>query len=121
RSARSPTPRTAPSRPATASCARPSPEHPAPGPASARPAASWTWPGAAWQGPPVTIWTFGALAAGLAALVWGADLLVKGAASTATRFGIAPVIVGLTVVAFGTSAPELAVSVSAALGDTTDV
>lgn len=69
----------------------------------------------------MTIWTFGALAAGLAALVWGADLLVKGAASTATRFGIAPVIVGLTVVAFGTSAPELAVSVSAALGDTTDV
>lgn len=69
----------------------------------------------------MTAWTPIALLVGLAGLVWGADLLVKGAASIATRLGIAPVIVGLTVVAFGTSAPELAVSVGAALGGSTDV
>ncbi|MFP5257170.1 MAG: calcium/sodium antiporter [Acidimicrobiia bacterium] len=69
----------------------------------------------------MTVWTPIALVVGLAGLVWGADLLVKGAASIATRLGIAPVIVGLTVVAFGTSAPELAVSVGAALGGETDV
>jgi len=69
----------------------------------------------------VTVWTFVALLIGLVGLVWGADLLVKGAASIANRLGIAPVIIGLTVVAFGTSAPELAVSVSAALGGETDV
>jgi len=57
--------------------------------------------------------TFLALAVGLVFLVAGAELLVRGAASIATRFGIAPVVIGLTVVAFGTSAPELAVSVSA--------
>lgn len=60
--------------------------------------------------------TFVALAAGLVCLVVGAELLVRGAASIATRLGIAPIIIGLTVVAFGTSAPELAVSVSAGFG-----
>jgi cation:H+ antiporter len=63
----------------------------------------------------VTVWTFVALAVGLVCLVGGAELLVRGAASIATRLGIPPVIIGLTVVAFGTSAPELAVSVSAGL------
>jgi len=63
----------------------------------------------------VTALTFVALAIGLVCLVAGAELLVRGAASIATRLGIAPVIIGLTVVAFGTSAPELAVSVSAGL------
>jgi cation:H+ antiporter len=61
----------------------------------------------------VTVLTFVALLVGLVCLVGGAELLVRGAASIASRFGIAPVIIGLTVVAFGTSAPELAVSVSA--------
>lgn len=69
----------------------------------------------------VTAWTFVALLAGLASLVVGAELLVKGAAAIASRLGIAPVIIGLTVVAFGTSAPELAVSVSASLGGDADV
>ncbi len=64
----------------------------------------------------MTIWTVVALAVGLVCLVAGAELLVRGAASVATRLGIAPVIIGLTVVAFGTSAPELAVSVSAGFG-----
>lgn len=50
---------------------------------------------------------------GLALLVGGADLLVRGASQLALRFGISPVIVGLTVVAFGTSTPELAVSLGA--------
>lgn len=64
---------------------------------------------------PVTVLTFVALLVGLVCLVAGAELLVRGAASIASRLGIAPVIIGLTVVAFGTSAPELAVSVSAGL------
>ncbi len=55
------------------------------------------------------------LVAGLVLLVFGADLLVKGAARLAASFGVPALVVGLTVVAFGTSAPELAVSVKAAL------
>jgi cation:H+ antiporter len=69
----------------------------------------------------VTVWTVVALIAGIGLLVAGAELLVKGAAAVATRFGVAPVVIGLTVVAFGTSAPELAVSVGAGLGGDTDV
>ena len=46
---------------------------------------------------------------GLVILVFAAEWLVKGAASIASTLGISPLIVGLTVVAFGTSAPELAV------------
>lgn len=52
---------------------------------------------------------------GLGALSLGADWLVRGASSLAGRLGISPLVVGLTVVAFGTSAPELAVSTKAAL------
>lgn len=55
---------------------------------------------------------------GLALLFVGAEGLVRGAASLALRIGITPLVVGLTVVAFGTSAPELVVSVQAALGGT---
>lgn len=44
----------------------------------------------------------------------GADFLVRGAGSIALRFGVTPLVVGLTVVAFGTSAPELVVSLKAA-------
>jgi cation:H+ antiporter len=69
----------------------------------------------------VNAWTVIALVIGLVGLVGGAELLVKGAASIATRLGIEPVIVGLTVVAFGTSAPELAVSVGASFGGSSDV
>lgn len=54
------------------------------------------------------------LFAGLVLLVFGADLLVKGAARLAANFGVPALVIGLTVVAFGTSAPELAVSVKAA-------
>ncbi|HEY5642347.1 MAG TPA: calcium/sodium antiporter [Woeseiaceae bacterium] len=52
---------------------------------------------------------------GLALLIWGADRFVHGAAATARNMGIAPLLVGLTVVAFATSAPEVLVSVVAAL------
>jgi cation:H+ antiporter len=54
------------------------------------------------------------LVVGLVLLVIGADVLVKGAARLASNFGVPALVVGLTVVAFGTSAPELAVSVKAA-------
>ncbi len=52
--------------------------------------------------------------AGLALLVLGADLLVKGASRLAAALGISPLVIGLTVVAYGTSAPEMAVSVKSA-------
>ncbi|MFP4146033.1 MAG: calcium/sodium antiporter [Phycisphaeraceae bacterium] len=54
------------------------------------------------------------LALGLALLVGGAEALVRGASGLAARLGVAPLIVGLTVVAFGTSTPELVVSLQAA-------
>lgn len=52
---------------------------------------------------------------GLLILVFGAELLVRGASGIALAAGISPLVVGLTVVAFGTSSPELAVSVKACL------
>ncbi|MDH3615014.1 MAG: calcium/sodium antiporter [Gammaproteobacteria bacterium] len=53
--------------------------------------------------------------AGLVLLMWGADRFVHGAAAAARNFGVAPLLIGLTVVAFATSAPEILVSVVAAL------
>src|SRR5690606_37470220 len=58
---------------------------------------------------------------GLATLVIGADVMVRGASRLAVSFGVSPLVVGLTVVAFGTSAPEMAVSVGAALSGTPDL
>ncbi|MEP2776041.1 MAG: calcium/sodium antiporter [Luteolibacter sp.] len=58
---------------------------------------------------------------GLVLLVFAADYLVKGAASIAAAVGVSPLVVGLTVVAFGTSAPELAVSVAAAFKGQADI
>jgi cation:H+ antiporter len=60
-----------------------------------------------------TAW--GLLVAGLVILSVGADFMVRGGAKLAVRFGISPLVIGLTIIAFGTSAPELAVSVGAAL------
>jgi cation:H+ antiporter len=51
-----------------------------------------------------------AISAGLALLVWGADRFVVGAAATARNLGISPMVIGLTIVGFGTSAPEMLVS-----------
>lgn len=53
--------------------------------------------------------------AGLLLLIWGADRFVYGGAATARNLGIAPLLIGLTVVAFATSAPEILVSIVAAL------
>ncbi|WP_246329637.1 calcium/sodium antiporter [Chthonobacter rhizosphaerae] len=58
---------------------------------------------------------------GLVLLVFGARLLVKGASGLALSLGLSPLVVGLTVVAFGTSAPEVAVSVGAALDGQNDI
>ena len=58
---------------------------------------------------------------GLLFLVAGAEALVRGASKLAAGAGISPLIIGLTVVAFGTSAPELAVSVGSRLADQPDV
>jgi Ca2+/Na+ antiporter len=59
--------------------------------------------------------------AGFALLIKGADLLVDGAAAVARRFHVSDMVIGLTVVAFGTSAPELAVNLLAAAQKTTDI
>ena len=56
-----------------------------------------------------------AIIAGLIGLVWGADRFVIGAASAAKNFGISPMVIGLTIVSIGTSAPEIIVSINAAL------
>lgn len=59
--------------------------------------------------------------AGLVVLVAGAEILVRGASRLAAALRISPLVIGLTVVAFGTSAPEVAVSVTAALRGEGDV
>lgn len=60
-------------------------------------------------------------AAGLVALVGGAELLVRGASRLAIVLGVRPLVVGLTVVAFGTSAPELAVGIDSAIAGQPDI
>ena len=61
------------------------------------------------------------LVAGLALLVAGAEILVRGASRLAAAIGISPLVIGLTVVAFGTSAPELAVSLGASVTGQGDI
>lgn len=61
------------------------------------------------------------LVGGFVMLVKGADLFVGGASGIAARFGIPPLVIGLTIVAMGTSAPEMAVSISAALKGSADI
>jgi len=56
-----------------------------------------------------------ALLAGLALLVWSADRFVEGSASTARHFGMPPLLIGMVVVGFGTSAPEMVVSAMSSL------
>lgn len=65
--------------------------------------------------------SFALLAGGIAILVKGADWLVDGASSLAKRLGIAPIVIGLTIVAFGTSAPELVVNLVASFGGKTEI
>ncbi|MCL6510329.1 MAG: calcium/sodium antiporter [Anaerolineae bacterium] len=61
------------------------------------------------------------LVTGLGLLIAGAEALVKGASRLAAAVGISPLVIGLTVVAFGTSAPELAVSVFSSLNGQADI
>ena len=61
------------------------------------------------------------LIGGLILILLGANGLTDGAASVAKRFHIPPIVIGLTIVAFGTSAPELTVSVSSALKSSADI
>lgn len=63
----------------------------------------------------------GLMIVGLVVLVFGAEFLVKGASSIARKFGVSALVVGLTVVAFGTSTPELTVNMYAALTGSTDI
>jgi len=63
----------------------------------------------------------GLFVAGLALLLLGAELLVRGASRLAAALGIAPLVIGLTVVAWGTGSPELAVGVKAALAGQPDL
>lgn len=60
------------------------------------------------------------LTLGLALLITGGDLLVKGASRIALRFNVSSMVIGLTIVAFGTSAPELLVSLNAAIKEVPD-
>lgn len=61
------------------------------------------------------------LVVGFVILIKGADWLIDGASSTASHFKVSKLLIGLTIVAFGTSAPELAVSISSMLNGTSDV
>lgn len=61
------------------------------------------------------------LIVGFILLIKGADWLIDGASSTASHFKVSKLLIGLTIVAFGTGAPELAVSVSSLLNGTTDM
>ena len=56
-----------------------------------------------------------ALIVGLALLVWSADRFVEGSASTAGHFGMPPLLIGMVIVGFGTSAPEMVVSALASI------
>lgn len=61
---------------------------------------------------------FTAIVLGLAVLVWSADRFVEGSATTARHFGMPPLLIGMLVIGFGTSAPEMVVSaISAAQGN----
>lgn len=66
-------------------------------------------------------WNIVLLIVGFALLIKGADWFVDGSAGIAGKCKIPPLIIGLTVVAFGTSAPELCVSVASAIQKSTDI
>lgn len=58
---------------------------------------------------------------GFALLIIGADLLIKGASNVAKKFKISETIIGLTIVALGTSAPELIITITSAMQGATDL
>lgn len=67
------------------------------------------------------LYTIGILILGLIILILGGELLVRGSTSIALKAKISPLVVGLTIVAFGTSAPELLISIKAALAGSPDM
>ncbi|ASC73438.1 Putative antiporter CaxA [Halomicronema hongdechloris C2206] len=69
----------------------------------------------------MTIYAILALLSGGLLLLLGAECLVRGAARLAILIGLSPLVIGLTIVAYGTSAPELAVSIQAALANQGDI
>lgn len=69
----------------------------------------------------MTLTTIGLLLGGLVLLVVGAELLVRGASRIAFIAGISPLVIGLTVVAYGTGSPEMAVSIQASLTGQADI
>ena len=62
-----------------------------------------------------------AVIAGLAILIWSADKFVEGAAALAHLLGVSIMIIGIVIVGFGTSAPEIVVSIIAVLNNTPDI
>ena len=58
---------------------------------------------------------------GFVLLLFGAEFLVRGAVALARRLDVSPMVIGMTIVAYGTTAPELVVSVEAALGGVPDI
>lgn len=70
---------------------------------------------------PVVVWNIAGIVAGLALLVVGGELLVRGASRLALRLGLSPLVVGLTIVSIATSAPELAVTIDAVRQDAADL
>ncbi|MCA9297229.1 MAG: hypothetical protein KC983_11945, partial [Phycisphaerales bacterium] len=67
------------------------------------------------------LWAIVIMVVGFVLLVYGGNALVLGSASIARRLGISPLVVGLTIVAAGTSAPELFLNLAAALNGETDI
>lgn len=67
------------------------------------------------------VMTIGLMLGGLACLAIGGELLVRGASHLAALVGVSPLVIGLTVVSFGTSSPELAVSIQAGLAGKSDI
>ena len=63
------------------------------------------------------LWYSAVIAAGLVALVWSADRFVDGASAIAKRAGLTPMLIGLTIVSVGTSAPEILISIMSALAE----
>ncbi len=58
---------------------------------------------------------FSAVVVGLVFLVWSADKFIEGAAVTAKHYGMSPLLIGMLIVGFGTSAPEMVVSALASM------
>ena len=69
----------------------------------------------------MSVFTLVLFVTGIFLLIAGAELLVRGASRLAGTLGISPLVIGLTVVAFGTSSPETAVSVGSAFGGQADI